>query len=103
KAQPNALPPATAVAAAMPLTETGLVAEAVVPEPSAPCAPSPQHLMPPLTTVAQLCRLPLGERPVVSVSPTTDTGFAQLSLGPLPRSPASPQHFTTADVSLAQV
>src|SRR5437879_7929288 len=79
-----------------PMTSTGKKRLLVVPSPSWPTKPPPQHLTPPTLVRAQLCSPPAAIAVTPLLRPTTSTGKKRLLVVPSPSWPAAlaPQHLT---------
>jgi hypothetical protein len=97
-------PAVTPIAPVMPLTGTGVVLVAVLPFPSCPNWPCPQHWIVPFPRSAQVCRHP-ALTSTAPVSPVTCTGVVAAVVVPLPNCPKSfsPQHRTVPSLRTAHV
>lgn len=100
------------------MTFTGLVLQGsakhvcsvgTTPVPSCPAPLAPQHWMPPLSRMAQVCPLPTAMARAGSRRPTTSTGVGapatkRLPTDPSPRAPPPlyPQHLTPPEIVTAQ-
>ena len=79
-----ALPAETEVAVEMLLTETGVDEVLVVPLPSRPLLPYPQHLTVPPESTVQVCEPKAAETEVAVEMLLTETGVVEVFVVPLP-------------------
>src|SRR5512132_4030128 len=84
-----------------PTTSTGTLVAAVVPLPSLPREPAPQHLTPPAPVTAHVCRKPAAIARTPLPSPTTSIGSGAVVVPPF--AGATPQHLTAPTLESAQV
>src|SRR2546422_994304 len=88
-----------------PMTSTGKKRLLVVPSPSWPTKPPPQHLTPPTLVSAQLWKSPAAIAVTPLLRPKTATGSNRLMVVPSPSWPELllPQHVTPSVLFSAQV
>ena len=86
-------------------TLTGILLELMVPLPSCPFEPQPQHLTSPALVRAQVCEKPEDNMVTSLLRPDTLTGVVLLLLFPVPRlpTPPSPQQCTLPEIIRVQL